>query len=339
RNLIHIARDVVEQAHEVVAMADRRAGRQVLAERGDRGNAGGEQHLRNDCAVAQDDRARRQNDRLLLVHRGECAGVALLGIKFDHARLEAEIARRLGCRFALLARRRVESDGEDARARKRLPRNLDAVGGELDLAHEDAGAIAAGAREARHIAFRQRIEIEGEKRDRLALRCRERGTQRKLVADGEKHVDLARRELAIVLFVAFDIRGLDVIEGEVAAFLIAELGQPLEKIYVDGRVAGLNADISEAQHLWLLRACRKRPRRGGACEQRYERAAAQLAHVFPPAMRRRKAPYRRKTAPAVFGTLRLPRNRGQVPDLDLNCYEPAAVARPFPIAAPQTKEG
>src|SRR5262245_12697341 len=37
----------------------------------------------------------------------------------------------------------------------------------------------------------------------LPLRGRDRGTQRELAADGEKHVDLARRELAIVLFVAY----------------------------------------------------------------------------------------------------------------------------------------
>src|SRR5262249_58269455 len=32
-------------------------------------------------------------------------------------------------------------------------------------------------------------------------------------------------------------------------------------------------------------------------------------------------------APAVFGTLRVPRNRGQVPDPDLNCSESALLER------------
>ena len=87
--------------------------------------------------------------------------------------------------------------------------------------------------ETRYIPVRQRVEIDGQKRDRPPVRSRERGTQRWLVSDREEHVDLARRELAIVLFVAFDIRGLDVFEGEVAAFLIAEFGHPPEKIGVE----------------------------------------------------------------------------------------------------------
>src|SRR5262249_23750253 len=58
--------------------------------------------------------------------------------------------------------------------------------------------------------------------------------------------------LAIVLFVAFDIRCLDVIEGKIPAFLIAEFGHPLEKIGVERRLPRLHTDKADAQHLWLL---------------------------------------------------------------------------------------
>src|SRR5262245_48173213 len=74
-------------------------------------------------------------------------------------------------------------------------------------------------------------------------------------------------------FVAFDIRRLDVVEGEVAAFLVTEFGHPPEKVGVDRRVPGLNADKSEPRHLRLLRARRKRPRNRRAAEQRDEFAS------------------------------------------------------------------
>src|SRR6516165_6057020 len=68
-------------------------------------------------------------------------------------------------------------------------------------------------------------------------------------------------------FVAFDIRRLDVVEGEVAAFLVTEFGHPPEKVGVDRRVPGLNADKSEPRHLRLLRARRERPDGRRAAEQ------------------------------------------------------------------------
>src|SRR6516162_3452943 len=60
------------------------------------------------------------------------------------ARLQAQLAGRIGCRIALLVRKRVESDSDEGRMRERLASDLDAFGGELDLAHENAGHIAAG---------------------------------------------------------------------------------------------------------------------------------------------------------------------------------------------------
>src|SRR5881398_533154 len=53
--------------------------------------------------------------------------------------------------------------------------------------------------------LRLRVKIDCQKCDRLAACRSNRGTQRRLVADGQEHVDLARGERVIVLFVAFDI--------------------------------------------------------------------------------------------------------------------------------------
>src|SRR6516164_2151795 len=75
----------------------------------------------------------------------------------------------------------------------------------------------------------------------------------------------ARRELAIVFFVAFDIRCLDVIKGKVPAFLITEFSHPLEEICIKGRRSRLHTDKADTQLLRLqLRARRERPRRCAA---------------------------------------------------------------------------
>src|SRR5258708_8724496 len=75
--------------------------------------------------------------------RRERACVAMLGLDFDQARLEAELAGPLGRRLALLARSPVKSDSDDCRARERLTSDLDALGGKLDLANENTRHIAA----------------------------------------------------------------------------------------------------------------------------------------------------------------------------------------------------
>jgi hypothetical protein len=68
----------------------------------------------------------------------------LLAFHLDHARLKPQLAGRLSCCIALFARNRVKRDSDDGRARERLASDLDAFGGKLDLAHENAGHIAAG---------------------------------------------------------------------------------------------------------------------------------------------------------------------------------------------------
>src|SRR6516162_7120055 len=110
-------------------------------------------------------------------------------------------------------------------------------------------------------AIPTRIEIDGQERDRLTVGRRERSTQRWLVPDRQEHVDLARRELAIVLFVAFDIRCLDVIEGKIPTSRIAGFGHPLEEFGIRGGLARNNTDKPDAQHLgWELRTSRGCPR-------------------------------------------------------------------------------
>jgi hypothetical protein len=96
-----------------------------------------------------------------VVHCAKCATIVLLAFHLDHAGFQAELARRLGCRIALLGGNPLKCDSDHTRMRTRLASNLDAFGGELDLAYENTGHIAAGTREARHISPRQRIEIDG----------------------------------------------------------------------------------------------------------------------------------------------------------------------------------
>src|SRR5215831_10784215 len=132
RDLIHIARDVVEQPHEVESIADQRTGLGVLPVCRDRRNATFEQCLCDSRAVAQEYRTRRQDDRLPadIVHCAKCATVALLAFDFDHARLQAQLAGCLSRCIALLSRKRVKCDSDDSRARECLASNLDAFGGE-----------------------------------------------------------------------------------------------------------------------------------------------------------------------------------------------------------------
>src|SRR5262245_47052537 len=66
-------------------------------------------------------------------------------------------------------------------------------------------------------------------------------------------------------FVASDIGGLDVIEGKVAVFLIAEFGHPFEEICIMWGLSALHTDEAHAQHLWLLRC--ERPRRRAVAGQ------------------------------------------------------------------------
>src|SRR6516225_4797911 len=168
----------------------------------------------------------------------------------------------------------IKCDSNDSRARERLASDLDPFCGKLELPYEYARDVASGTRQIRHISLRQRVEIDGQKRDRLTVRSRERSTQRPLVPDRQEHINLARRELAIVLFVAFDVRCLDVIECEVAAFLIAELSHPLEESGIERGLPGLNADKPDTQHLRLLLCARReRPRGRRAAEKRDELAA------------------------------------------------------------------
>src|SRR6516165_5557482 len=161
----------------------------------------------------------------------------------------------------------IKCDSNDSRARERLASDLDPFCGKFELPYENARDVASGARQIRHISLRQRVEIDGQKRDRLTVRSRERSTQRALVPDRQEHVNLARCELAIVLLVTFDIRCLDIIKCKVAAFLIAEFGHPLEKIGIERGLSGLNANKADTQHLGLLLCARReRPSRYRAAE-------------------------------------------------------------------------
>src|ERR1700745_3800564 len=115
-------------------------------------------------------------------------------------------------------------------------------------------------REIRYITLRKSIEIDGQERDRLTVRNRKSGTQRRLVSDRQEHVNFSRRKLTIVFLVGFDVRCLDIVECEIPPFLIAEFGHPLEEIRIMWGVSRLHTDKADTQHLWLLlRPYGKRP--------------------------------------------------------------------------------
>src|SRR5256886_5293118 len=138
--------------------------------------------------------------------------------------------------------------------------------------------LPPGMCETRYIPVRQRVEIDGQKRDRPPVRSRERGTQRWLVSDREEHVDLARRELAIIFLIAFDIRCLDVIECKIPAFLIAQFGHPLEEGCIKWELSRLHTDKADTQHLWLLRVRRKRQRSRRTAKKRDELSPSHAEH-------------------------------------------------------------
>src|SRR5262249_21727719 len=81
--------------------------------------------------------------------------------------------------------------------------------------------------------------------------------------------------VAIVLFVAFDIRCLDVIEGKIPTFLIAEFGHPLEEICIKWGLSRQHTDKAEAQHLRLeLRRSGEWPSSRRTADKRYELASS-----------------------------------------------------------------
>src|SRR5437763_14068718 len=79
------------------------------------------------------------------------------------------------------------------------------------------------------------------------------------------------REMLKLFLIAFDVRCLDIVECEIPAFLIAELGHALEEICIMWGLSGLHTDKADTQHLrLLLRPRRERPRCCCAAKQRDE---------------------------------------------------------------------
>jgi hypothetical protein len=67
---------------------------------------------------------------------------------------------------------------------------------------------------------------------------------------------------------------LDVFEREVAAFLIAQFGHPLEEGSIEWELSRLHPDKADTQHLRLqLRVHDKRPRGRNTAEQRDDLAS------------------------------------------------------------------
>ena len=150
------------------------------------------------------------------------------------------------------------------------------------MAHEDARHVAAGAGQARHIAPFNRIEVDCDENNRRGAGSVPRGPQCRLVAGGEQNVHL-RGKFAIYRFVSLNARRLDVLECEISALLIAELGHaPLERSIMWG-LSRQDPGVTDAQHLRLLRPRRERQGDGSSAEQRDELAALHVGHGLPPA--------------------------------------------------------
>jgi hypothetical protein len=79
------------------------------------------------------------------------------------------------CGIPLLDRGRVKQNVGNGRIREYFTSDLDPLGSEFELAHEDARDIAAGARKACYISLRQRIEVDRQEGDRSSFGRHESG--------------------------------------------------------------------------------------------------------------------------------------------------------------------
>ena len=184
------------------------------------------------------------------VHRAQSRRVVgRLARDLDQDGIEAEAAGRVGRRVGLLTRGRIEQQTDAVAWGSASSHQLDALGSKLDLAHQDAGDVGARPGQACDVALGQRIEVDGEKRDRRRSRDGTYGAQRRLTARRQEDVDLARGEFAKRGLVALDARRLLVFEGEIPAFVITEFGHAAEEGFIERRVTRLDTDKANAQHL------------------------------------------------------------------------------------------
>jgi hypothetical protein len=166
--------------------------------------------------------------------------------QFQQTRIEAQFSGHDNRRLSLLLRCSIPEKTNPPRLRESLAQQFDALSRQFELAHEDASRISTWTREAGYIALLNWIEIERNEDDRRCARSRTRRPQCRFVASGEQDVHLARGKLAISQLVAFDAWRLDVLEREIAALLITQLGHALLECNIVRRPSRHDAGITDA---------------------------------------------------------------------------------------------
>src|SRR5829696_9090860 len=191
--------------------------------------------------------------------------------ELDPGKPQAELGGCVFRRLPLIGGYFIPEHGDRRYIRGCLSDNLKTFFGELDLLERNAGHVAARPRQISHIAARERIVVDGDHNDRPCAGRRQGGLQADLRAGGKQNVHLATRKLPIASLVSGDVRGLHVIEREVLALLVSQLGHALDESDVDRARARLHAGQADADKTrWLLPTHGQRPRGSTAAEQRDE---------------------------------------------------------------------
>jgi hypothetical protein len=93
---------------------------------------------------------------------------------------------------------------------------------------------------------------------------------------GKENVHVTRGEFLVAAFISLNVWDLRIVEHEILAFFVSQLGHALEEGNINRRRPRLDADHVDAQDRgWLLRARRERP---GGCSAADERVAS-LDHL------------------------------------------------------------
>src|SRR4029450_8090309 len=154
----------------------------------------------------------------------------------------------------LVGRYSVPEYGHRLQTRKCLLHKLQTLRSEFDLLKEDAGEVAGRSREARHITARQRIIIYGDHHNRLGAAGREGGLEGDFWPAGKENVHVTRGEFLVAAFISLNVWDLHIVEHEILAFFVSQLGHALKEGNINRRRPRLDADQADAQDRgWLLR--------------------------------------------------------------------------------------
>src|SRR5262245_686007 len=142
-----------------------------------------------------------------------------------------------------------------------------------------ASDIAGRPREACHMPAGDRVIVNRKHDNWHRWRGCAGRLQSHLWARGQHNVHFARSQLAVTAFIILHVGDPHEFKSEIRALLMPELGHALFESKPDRRSSWLGTERTDTEHLlWLLRACRERPRRRAA-DQRDELAPRQLIEL------------------------------------------------------------